>query len=58
VTEVGVDLEAFEKIALEELSHETSCNDIILVDEVGKMECFSKPFTNLFGEVKMSRFWS
>lgn len=37
----GVDLEAFERIALPALR---SSSDVVLIDELGKMELFSEPF--------------
>ncbi|UCD28205.1 MAG: NTPase [Planctomycetota bacterium] len=41
VSRYGVDVAAFEKLILLELSR--PC-DIIIIDEIGKMECFSHPF--------------
>jgi nucleoside-triphosphatase len=44
----GVDVEAFERIALPELGRHA---DVLLIDEIGKMECFSSRFVQAVREV-------
>ncbi len=40
----GVDIEAFEKLAVSALEQAISKNRLIVVDEIGRMELFSKKF--------------
>jgi nucleoside-triphosphatase len=44
VGKYGVDLEAFESVALQALDHAEKKCDIVCIDEIGRMELFSKPF--------------
>ena len=44
----GVDVSAFEQLVLPELT--CSC-DVMLIDEIGKMECFSARFINVVREL-------
>ncbi|MHC4063880.1 MAG: nucleoside-triphosphatase [Planctomycetota bacterium] len=44
----GVDVAALEQLVLPELGR--SC-EIMLIDEIGKMECFSSPFVAAVGEL-------
>ncbi len=44
----GVDVEAFERIVLPELARPA---DVLLIDEIGKMECFSAPFAQAIREL-------
>ena len=44
----GVDIEAFEQIVLPELGRPT---DVLLIDEIGKMECFSPRFVRAMHEL-------
>jgi nucleoside-triphosphatase len=48
----GVDVAAFEKLVLPELAKPA---ELILVDEIGKMECFSSPFVETVGTLLDSR---
>ncbi len=46
----GVDVEGFEDL-LGSLDLSNSPAEVVLVDEIGKMECFSKKFTGVMGEL-------
>jgi nucleoside-triphosphatase len=50
VGKYGVDLEAFERLALPALT-DLSGNEIVLVDELGKMELASRPFRDAVSEL-------
>lgn len=47
----GVDVAAFEEVALVELSSGIETGAILVVDEIGKMELLSDPFRELLDEV-------
>ena len=55
VTIYGVDLEAFENIALPELEKALHSGSLLLIDEIGKMELFSQKFKELLQEVFKSK---
>ena len=40
----GVDIEQFEQLVIPELTKNTQTADLFIIDEIGKMECFSKAF--------------
>ena len=44
----GVDVTAFERLALPELARPA---DLLLIDEIGKMECFSPAFVSAVGHL-------
>jgi len=44
VGKYGVDLEAFESVALPALDYAEKKCDVVCIDEIGRMELFSKPF--------------
>jgi nucleoside-triphosphatase len=44
VSKYGVDIEALNKVAVAALNEAIEKNDLIIVDEIGKMELFSLPF--------------
>ncbi|OGL41722.1 MAG: hypothetical protein A2161_02540 [Candidatus Schekmanbacteria bacterium RBG_13_48_7] len=41
-----VDIQGFEQIVLPELNRKSSDVDVFLIDEIGKMECFSQKFVD------------
>jgi nucleoside-triphosphatase len=43
----GVDLGGFDPLVLRELGREPSEVDLFVIDEIGRMECFSAPFVQL-----------
>jgi nucleoside-triphosphatase len=47
VGKYGVDVEAFEKIALPEIEKAISNRNLLIIDEIGKMELFSSRFREL-----------
>ena len=47
VGKYGVDIEAFEKIALPEIEKAIEENNLLIIDEIGKMELFSLRFRDL-----------
>jgi nucleoside-triphosphatase len=47
----GVDVKAFEEIALLELQNGLELGSTLIVDEIGKMELLSAPFRALVGEL-------
>jgi len=49
VSRYGVDVESFERVALPALA--TSQADLIIIDEIGRMECFSQAFQQAVQEV-------
>lgn len=51
-----VDMKTFEDF-LSSIPFLSSSTDLIIIDEIGKMECFSKPFQNLLEEILESRKW-
>lgn len=42
----GVDVAQFERVVLPELAKEPETVDLFIIDEIGRMECFSKAFMN------------
>ncbi len=46
VSKYGVDIESFETEALSVLDPRTSSVDLFVIDEIGKMECFSGKFVD------------
>jgi len=50
-----VDVAGFEKIVLPELVRPAVEIDLFLIDEIGKMECFSKGFVEAVGKILDSR---
>jgi nucleoside-triphosphatase len=55
VSKYGVDLEAFENIALPELEKALQSGSLLLIDEIGKMELFSQKFKELLQEALKSK---
>lgn len=51
VAKYGVDLNTFERIGLRELRQCVAENKLILIDEIGKMELFSKDFQDLVWQI-------
>ncbi len=49
VSKYGVDIQALEEIL--DLIYPVSSDEIIIIDEIGKMECFSKRFKDIILEV-------
>ena len=49
VGKYGVDLSGFEQLLDDELNCATRDVDLIVIDEIGKMECYSKHFVELVG---------
>jgi nucleoside-triphosphatase len=47
VGKYGVDIEAFERIALPEIERAVSDNNLLIIDEIGKMELYSARFKEL-----------
>jgi nucleoside-triphosphatase len=47
----GVDVDAFDKIAIPSLEKALERNELIIIDEIGKMELFSKRFRSLIGRI-------
>jgi len=43
----GVDIDTFEAIGVESITKAISTNEIIIIDEIGRMELFSKKFRNV-----------
>jgi nucleoside-triphosphatase len=54
VSRYGVDLEAFERVALPALEAAGRA-DVVIIDELGKMELASKPFCDSVSELFNSR---
>lgn len=50
----GVDVSAFEEVALLELQNGLELGSTLVVDEIGKMELLSEPFRALLGDVFVS----
>ena len=55
VSKYGVDVEAFEIIALPELENALQSGSLLLLDEIGKMELFSQKFKELLLKVFNSK---
>ncbi len=51
VSKYGVDLGVLESVGVEAIRRAIDCCDIIIIDEIGKMECLSKSFRDV---VKMA----
>jgi nucleoside-triphosphatase len=51
VSKYGVDLAAFEKIALPELEVALANRELLIIDEIGKMELFSQRFQELLLDI-------
>jgi len=51
VGKYGVELSGFEQLLDAELNREAKHVDLFVIDEVGKMECYSKPFVELAGKL-------
>lgn len=47
----GVDVSGFESVALPALCHAVESCDVVCIDEIGRMELFSKPFEQKVEEV-------
>ncbi|MFC1597675.1 nucleoside-triphosphatase [Planctomycetota bacterium] len=47
----GVELPGFEQLVDEELNREAGDVDLFVIDEIGKMECFSGAFVELVGKL-------
>jgi nucleoside-triphosphatase len=47
VSKYGVDVKAFERIALPEIEEAISGKNLLIIDEIGKMELFSQQFRDL-----------
>jgi nucleoside-triphosphatase len=54
VGKYGVDIKGFEDF-LESISFHDRSNDFIIIDEIGKMECFSEKFRTLMYRIMDSR---
>ena len=50
----GVDVDVFDKIAIPSLEKALERNELIIIDEIGKMELFSKRFRSLIGRILAS----
>lgn len=50
VGKYGVDLNAFEKIALPEIEETLISNELLIIDEIGRMELFSTRFQELISK--------
>ena len=55
VGKYGVDVGAVDRVAADVRSKLTSSPGLVIIDEIGKMECFSKEFRSLVLEVLDSR---
>ncbi len=44
VSKYGVDVDAFERVGVTALKQAIAQSDLIIIDEIGKMELFSEPF--------------
>jgi nucleoside-triphosphatase len=51
VGKYGVELPGFERLLDEELNRATGDVDLFVIDEIGKMECFSTRFVELVGRL-------
>jgi nucleoside-triphosphatase len=51
VGKYGVELSGFEKLVKEEFEPEATDVDLVVIDEIGKMECFSRTFRELVGKL-------
>ncbi|MCK4358810.1 MAG: NTPase [Candidatus Cloacimonetes bacterium] len=51
VSKYGVNIEAFEKIGIPALKKANKSADLIIVDEIGKMEMFSSNFCKILEEI-------
>ncbi len=50
----GVDVDAFDKIAIPSLEKALERNELIIIDEIGKMELFSRRFRSLIQRILAS----
>jgi nucleoside-triphosphatase len=51
VGKYGVELPGFEQFLDDEFNRAAGEVDLFVIDETGKMECFSRPFVNLVGRL-------
>ncbi len=54
VSKYSVKVKEFEKVAIPALSRAMEKCDVVIVDEIGKMELFSKPFTDIIRQIWLS----